>query len=251
MRNKKAIFITGSGKCGTSLVAHSFFSSGLPMGSEEDLIIYKGGIGNINGYWEHAAILELNREILARNQAEWAEPPATLPLRIDEALRDRMRALVETLPDRFCCKEPRLVWTADLWAEWFTEITIVAVFRNPSGFRRSIANVWPNKFSADSSNQNSRELLIWEASNRRLLDLGSRFPCYWICFDDPAPVLKRRLEGIIDRLGGTFDGGKFDASFIPAERRFSSEADLNASMHGLPEPVVNLYGQLKAAMSGF
>ncbi len=158
-----------------------------------------------------------------------------------------MRALAETLPDRFCCKEPRLVWTADLWAECFSEITIVGVFRNPFGFRRSIANVWPGQFSADSDDRDSRELQIWEVSNTRLLDLARRFPCHWVCFDDPVEMIKDRLESIIGQLGGRFDERDFDSFFIPAERRFSSESDLNASMHSLPEHLVKLYGQLRAA----
>ncbi len=81
MIRKRAIFITGSGKCGTSLVAHSFYSAGFAMGSEADLIIIKGDKGNITGYWEHAAILDIDREILAQNGADWAAPPNTLPLR--------------------------------------------------------------------------------------------------------------------------------------------------------------------------
>jgi hypothetical protein len=243
MREKRAVFITGSGKCGTSLVAHSFFSSGFPMGTEEELIIYRGGIGNINGYWEHAKILELNREILAQNGNDWFSPPTSLPLKIDEPLRVRMGELAATLPDGFCCKDPRLVWTADLWANWFTKPTIVAVYRNPTGFRRSIANVWPDQFSADGS-QDSRELRIWEASNRRLLDLASRFPCHWICFDEPFDVLKATLERIINQLGGNFNSAEFERSFIPGERRFSSDDDLDASRFGLPEPHLALYREL-------
>jgi hypothetical protein len=161
-----------------------------------------------------------------------------------------MRALVEALPDRFCCKEPRLVWTADLWAECFTEIAIVAVFRNPSGFGRSVANVWPDRFSADSRDRASRQMRIWEAANRRLLDLAHTFPCYWVCFDDPKETLKNRLARIIAELGGTFDATAFETFFMPTERRFSSDTDLKTSMSGLPEELVRLHGKLHAAMLG-
>jgi hypothetical protein len=220
------------------------------MGAEDDLVICKGSHGNINGYWEHAAILELNREILARNGADWFTPPTTLPLLLDDDLRARMSALAGALPDRFCCKEPRLVWTADLWAEWFTEIAIVAVFRNPSGFGRSVANVWPDRFSAGSRDRDSGQMRIWEVANRRLLDLAHMFPCYWVCFDDPVETLKKRLERIIAELGGTFDANAFETFFIPSERRFSTDTDVNTSMSGLPEEIVGLHGKLIAAMLG-
>jgi hypothetical protein len=88
------------------------------MGSVDSIIIYKGGIGNVNGYWEHAAVLQLNQEILAQNGADWSAPPPRLPLTIDNDLRIRVPALAESLPDGFCCKEPWLVWTAELSAEY-------------------------------------------------------------------------------------------------------------------------------------
>src|SRR5206468_601601 len=138
----------------------------------------------------------------------------------------------------FCCKGPRLVWTVDLWSEFFSDVTLVAVFRNPAGFRRSVAHVWPERFSANSEARESAELNIWEAANRRLLELSRRFPCHWICFDDEIPVLKRRLEGVIGALGRAFDPNAFDAFFAPEERRFSSAIDLEESSHGLPERTI-------------
>jgi hypothetical protein len=70
---------------------------------------------------------------------------------------------------------------------------------------------------------------IWKASNRRLLDLAHWFRCYWICFDDPIEILKKRMEGIIGELGETFDATAFETFFI-TERRFSSDDDLSTSI---------------------
>jgi hypothetical protein len=215
------------------------------MGSVDDLVINEGAKGNIRGFWEHAGILDIDRKIMAYNNAKWQLVPTALPLRLDADLRRQMDALAETLPDGFCCKEPRLVWTADLWSEWFPEVTLIAVFRNPIGFRRSLAQVWPNQFSADGEARNSPELTIWEASNRRLLELARRFPCHWICFDDPVPLLKNRLQQIIGKLGKTFDPDSFDAFFIPEERRFSSPFDIHDSTHGLPKQTAALYEELQ------
>ena len=245
MSSKRVIFISGSGKCGTSVIANAFYAAGFPMGTKDDLIIYEGSRGNVGGYWEHREILEINQRILAYNGIDWHISPPSLPLRIDLSLRQQMRSLTERLPDGFCCKEPRLVWTADLWREWFDEICLVAVFRNPAGFRRSIAHVWPERFSSDGDAEDSVEMGIWAAANRRLLELAEIFPCHWICFDDPVPVLKRRLAQIIRHLGRTFNEHAFEDFYRPEERRFSSEKDIDESANQLPRPVTALYQQLR------
>jgi O-methyltransferase len=227
------------------VVAEACFSAGFPMGAQADLVIHEGAKGNVRGYWEHAGVLELDRKIMKHNNAAWDVPPASVPLQMDDVLRGEMSALVSELPDGFCCKGPRLVWTVDLWSEFFSDVTLIAVFRNPAGFRRSVAHVWPERFSANSEARESAELNIWEAANRRLLELSRRFPCYWICFDDDIPVLKRRLEEVIGALGRAFDPNAFDAFFAPEERRFSSATDLEESGHGLPERTIALYQELR------
>jgi hypothetical protein len=219
------------------------------MGSMADLVIGEGTKGNIRGFWEHAGILEVDRKIMAYNGAKWQLVPAVLPLQLDADLRRQMGALAETLPDGFCCKEPRLVWTADLWSQWFPQLTLIAVFRNPAGFRRSVAQVWPDEFSAAGEARDSLELSIWEASNRRLLELARRFPCHWICFDDPVPLLKRRLQQVIAQLGRTFDSDSFDSFFIPEERRFSSPFDIHDSTLALPKQIAALYQELQVLAS--
>lgn len=215
------------------------------MGTADDLVIYEGSRGNVKGYWEHREILEMNQRILAHNGADWHITPSYLPLRLDSNVRHQMRSLAERLPDGFCCKEPRLVWTADLWREWFSEICLIAVFRNPSGFRRSIAHVWPERFAAEGLCEQSIEMRIWMSANRRLLELSEIFRCHWICFDDPVAVLKRRLSEIMEEFGRTFDRAAFEEFYRPQERRFSSERDISKSRSELPVVVSALYQQLR------
>jgi hypothetical protein len=157
-----------------------------------------------------------------------------------------MRALAEKVPDGFCCKEPRLVWTAGLWSEFLPDLTLIGVFRNPAGFRRSVAHVWPDRYSVGVL-EDSQALGTWEAMNRKLLELGRRFPIYWICFDDPVPALKERLRLIIGKLGRQFNEAAFDSFYVPEERRFSSEGDINDSLHNLPPTFPELYQELRAA----
>jgi len=217
------------------------------MGSLADLVMHEGAKGHVGGYWEHAGVLEMDRQILAYNRADWHVIPTSLPLQLDGELREQMRCLAEMLPDGFCCKEPRLVWTADLWSEWFRDITLIAVFRNPAGFRRSVAYVAAqDRFPSNGDLEDCLELTIWEAANRRLLELARCFPCHWICFDDPIPVLKNRLVHVIRQLGRVFDPAAFDAFFVPEERRFSSAADIDDSIRRLPSPIAALYQELRA-----
>jgi hypothetical protein len=228
---KHAILITGSGKCGTSVVSYCFFAAGFAMGTQEDLRIYPGMNDNIHGSWEHAMVQDLDVEMLAENGAEWSRPPTQLPLRVSPGLRNRLQDFAHGLPEEFCCKDPRLVWTADLWAEHFERVTIVGCFRNPAGFGCSVARTWPDQFgkSADSPTHDSEAISIWEKSNRRLLDLSRRFKCYWISFDDDRGMLKQRIYDIIQRLGRALDDAEFDRFFADPERRFSGRAELELS----------------------
>jgi hypothetical protein len=248
MSRKSALFITGSGKCGTSVVAHAFYSAGFPMGSKADLLSDEGSKGNIRGYWEHTAILALNCKILAHNGLDWHTAAGRGNLRINDTLRQEMRSLVEELPDGWCCKEPRLVWTADLWSEFFSDLTLVAVFRNPAGFLRSVANVWPDRYASDVRAEDPQALNTWEDTNRKLLELSRRFPIHWVCFDDPVPMLKERLRQIVERLGKRFDAAAFDSFFIPEERRFSSQDDIYDSLHSVPPTIVRIYQELRSAL---
>lgn len=86
---------------------------------------------------------------------------------------------------------------------------------------------------------------IWAAANRRLLELAQIFPCHWICFDDPVPVLKRRLTQVMRQFGRTFNEDAFEKFYRPEERRFSSEKDIDESVNELPGPVTALYQQLR------
>jgi hypothetical protein len=232
VKKKRAIFITGSGKCGTSVVAYSFFAAGFPMGGESELCRVQGGAGNIRGTWEHVKVREFNVRLLEHNNATWDKLPEHLPLSVDSGLEREMTSFIETLPDEFCCKEPRLVWTADVWAKYFREIIIVAAFRNPLGFSQSIASVWPDQFRplAPSLSAPSLELEIWERTNRRLLNLQRWFPCYWICFDDSPKMIKARIKEITDSLGGNFSEAAFDDFYVPDAHRHSSNEDVMASL---------------------
>jgi hypothetical protein len=221
------------------------------MGQEAELTIHTGSRGNVTGYWEHVRIQDVNRKILAENGGDWhnrvRERNFCIPAHISARLRDEMRSLTARLPNNFCSKDPRHVWTADFWGEFFGDITLVGLFRNPAGFVRSLAHKWPEHYRLDDEAEATLE--FWQAANRRLLDLSRRYRCLWLCFDDPVPALKERLGLIMRELGGTFDGGAFDSIYIAEERRYSDEQYTQESLLQLSRPVAELYRELKDAAS--
>ncbi len=134
-----------------------------------------------------------------------------------------------------------------MWAEWFPQIVLVAPFRNPVGFVKSIAFKWPEKFEVAPTLQRgqSNELDIWEASNRRLLKLSETIPTWWVCFDDPIDTFKRRLATIIATFGRSLDSIAFDSFFVPSERRFSTSEELALTMSVIPDDTRALYETLR------
>src|SRR4051794_16257585 len=114
---KQAILITGSGRCGTSLVAEVFFKAGFPMGRESELLAHQNVRGSQSGYWEHVRIQDLNRKILEVNGVNWHNPIKPSPLSLTTEVRNEIRSMAGRLPDGFCSKDPRYTWTADLWSE--------------------------------------------------------------------------------------------------------------------------------------
>jgi hypothetical protein len=245
VKKQRAIFITGSGKCGTSVIAYCFFASGFPMGKESDICVVEGAAGNVKGTWEHQGIHQFNIRILEQNGAAWDRAPAELPLIVDQSLARDMSVFVRDLPEVFCCKEPRLVWTADLWAQYFQEVILIAPFRNPVGFSKSISQVWPDQFKpwTERVDYISPELAIWEKANQRLVDLAAHFTCFWISFDDPPSLLKQRLKSVIKKLGGDLCESAFDEFFVPEARHFSSADEINTSLLAHSR-VAGLYRQL-------
>jgi hypothetical protein len=228
-------------------VAQAFFEAGFSMGREAELAIHKNARGNIGGYWEHVRIKDVNRKILAENGRDWHGMKAGRKLSISADLRNEMRSLTIRLPDGFCSKDPRHVWTMDFWSEFFDNITLIGLFRNPIGFVRSLTYKWPERYQLDGEAETNPPLDIWQATNRRLLELSRSYRCLWLCFDDPVPMLKERLGLIIGELGRTFDGAVFDAHYIAEERRHSDKQDIQESLEQLPRPVAELYQELREA----
>ena len=205
------------------------------MGDPDIALIAVGDQWNQRGYWEHRQVLNINERILAENGLAWGQIPKNLPLTVSAALKLEMEAFLDNFPEEFCCKDPRFVWTADIWASLAESTTIVAAFRNPSGFVKSISNVWPAAFDARRglSEARSVELTIWEESNRRLLELSATYPCSWICFDETTKILKANLREIIGQLGKTLNEERFDEFFCPSLRHFSTRDEVH---HRLIEP---------------
>lgn len=146
MENKN-IFILGSGRSGTSLVAGLFRNSGLFLGSK----FYKPRYSNPLGFFEDRECNSINEEILKpfvpqRNIVNGivygSDSPSDgqrwlsrINLEINTYASDeiisRIKAL--TLNQPFCFKDPRFSYTLNIWRDVINDnAKYICVYRDPS-----------------------------------------------------------------------------------------------------------------------
>ena len=241
---RELILVTGTGKSGTTIVSKAFFDAGAPMGDLAELSTFAGGGGNVRGVWEHQDAMDLNKAILHHNGIDWFETPKG-PLATDGTLDARLARFVAARPGRFCIKDPRFVWTADVWARHVERVRLVCCFRSPLGFVKSAHRTMPQIFP-DSEDPSSRGLRTWLELNRQLLKLASRYESVFFSFDDPPIDMVATLRNLLWYFGLEFNQSAFDGFFMDQERRFSNAAVLTKS-RGLPVPFQELWEALRTA----
>ncbi len=141
------LFILGSGRSGTSLVAGLFRKSGLFLGSE----FYKPRYSNPLGFFEDKEVNSINEEILIpfvpqRNFVNGivygSDSPtdgqrwlSRISLDIKTYASDELisRIKILTLNQPFCFKDPRFSYTLNVWREIINDnAKYICVFRDPA-----------------------------------------------------------------------------------------------------------------------
>ena len=137
------VTVLGMHRSGTSLVTRLLNLMGVFLGAAEDLL--PADKHNERGYWEHAAIVSLNDEILHRLGGNWHQPPKLVdgwafdP--VLSSLRQSARSLVsETFGGQqiWGWKDPRTCLTLPFWKMVVPITHIVICLRNPLDVIRSI-----------------------------------------------------------------------------------------------------------------
>ena len=127
--------VLGMHKSGTTLVSQILHHSGVNMGDNIDgQISYDRG----NKY-ERESSLRLNMDILNVKDFYILDLKAPVPLRLQPAHRERMRAIIKEYNQKYPnwgFKDPRTTLIYPLWAEELPEHKLIAIFRPPE-------EIWP------------------------------------------------------------------------------------------------------------
>lgn len=197
------ICVLGPHRSGTSLATRIIGLLGIDLGPE-DRMLPVSPHDNPKGYWEQAAVPELNDRVLAALGGGPYDPPALPPgweQRPElEPLADEARALVAECfggRGRWCWKDPRTSLTLPFWRHAAGEFAYVVCLRNPveaaaSHSRRDAEAFPPEKVLPVVLRYAASALRHTEGHRRTLL-------FYEDWFSDP----DRQLEKIADFvLGG-------------------------------------------------
>lgn len=147
------VFVTGSGRCGTSMLAGMFRHTGAFLGER----LHPARAANPRGFFEDAEVNAINEALIREALIARAAPTppheveaaigtggvlwlsqlaAPLPPTGDEALRARIAALARHEP--FCLKDPRFSLTLPSWEPCAGEHVVLAIFREPATTAQSI-----------------------------------------------------------------------------------------------------------------
>ena len=138
-----AVCITGMHRSGTSLIAQILHGSGPYLGPYARLAA--PAADNLDGYWEHPDIQQLNDELLAHFGGGWDLAPSLPEGWADlpdlEPLRQRARALIAEFGGQpaWGWKDPRSALTMPFWRRLIPELKVVICVRSPLEVAQSLA----------------------------------------------------------------------------------------------------------------
>ena len=145
MKNNN-LFILGSGRSGTSLVAGLFRNSGLCLGSN----FYQARDSNPLGFFEDREVNLINEQILkpylpkrivynginygsdsAMEGQRWlARISLDTNIEATQGIKIRIKELTSNQP--FCFKDPRFSYTIDVWRPHINNVKYICVYRDPA-----------------------------------------------------------------------------------------------------------------------
>ena len=208
---RRAIFVAGMHRSGTSATAHAIAALGLklpesPMGS---------ALGNERGHWgESALIYELQRELLAEAGSSWDDvlpfPPSWLSSPAGAEWVPRMADAVRsefTGDEPFVFKDPRICRQVPFWLAVCEELGVQPAFvvplRNPLEVASSLAR--------RDGFELAKGLLLWLRHNldveRDTRGIPRAFITYEGLLRDPSGV----MQAVWERIGLPWPGQDQDA----------------------------------------
>jgi len=210
------IFVIGSGRSGTSLVAGLFRNSGLYMGDNS----YLTRSANPKGFFEDRGINSINEaiilQILQSDHIEyhgWLAQIDQVPdITVSPTLRRSIRQYYSRTPSLF--KDPRFVYTLPFWlreleSEDLSGIRCICVFRHPMQFLESVKRELSEAPYLSGLMLTDNQILnIWRAqyiSVLRLHDIGINI--FFVEFKD---IINREKLSDLE----AYTGLSVDSSFV-------------------------------------
>lgn len=143
MTARGVVCVLGMHRSGTSVVTRVLNLLGVYLGSTPHL--FGPRADNPTGFWEHAHLVAVNEEILARCGGSWHEPPA-LAVGWERSsglsdLRERVAALIEEEfvgAEPWGWKDPRTCLTLPFWRSVLPPMVYVLCLRDPLSVARSL-----------------------------------------------------------------------------------------------------------------
>ena len=195
----KNIFIYGSGRSGTSMLAGLFSEAGYHMGEA----LYPGRDTNPKGFFESAEINGLNERLIAHNipkpfllknynqklkeSQRWlASFPLDKKFKTTKAFNERIAQECDKAP--FCYKDPRFTYTYPLWEPLAGDHVCLIIFRSPGKTIASIQKeIKSQPYLKGCSTAESRLMELWCNLYERIIKRDSdtaMFIHYDQAFDD-------------------------------------------------------------------
>ncbi len=247
---RPAIFVTGTGRSGTSLTTELLGRIGIDLGPH-DRMLPPVSDDNARGYFEQTAIYEINEQIFALFGGTWERPPRfelgwhhapeLAPLRRTAAVT--LLALYGPAPRRYAIKDPRLAVTLPFWLELTGPGDHILCFRHPADVARSL--IRRERHGLDDHDaidlwiRYTRDSLATTDGRERLL------LSYEAYFEDTDAQLERLVEFVLG------PGGADDPSLMAALREcvdpdlwHHRERTLPADAVALSEEAAELYAGL-------
>ena len=182
------VAILGMHRSGTSCLAGSLESWGLPLGKVKTASKF-----NKLGNRENPDIFRLHEAVLADNGGSWQNPLTVATWRTERL--DALRAIITKFPSGpWGFKDPRTMFVLEGWycAIPRFRFQYVATFRHPMAVARSL-NL-RNGMPIDQG------LELWSRYNQRLLSLMEERKILLIDFDIPGSTYSRRIAAICQSL---------------------------------------------------
>ncbi|HWA01170.1 MAG TPA: glycoside hydrolase family 99-like domain-containing protein [Caulobacterales bacterium] len=253
-RRGELVFVSGMHRSGTSALTRTLALCGMdlprsPVGTRAD---------NPDGFWESAAVVHCNDQILAERRSRWDDVWASHPARIGQFSRDEIAAAKAALEHEFSftrmavLKDPRISVLFPLWraaaAELDLDTRLVIAVRNPLEVTNSLLrrDAFPPLKGA----------LLW-LSHVIALERASRgVPRVFVAYDDLLRDWRRSIARIERVLGISMPlrtaAGDLDIDkFLSRDKRHHehSLADV-AARTDLPAWIAKAYDWLHAAAQG-